>query len=75
MKAIEDLHRYVAQHRNDDSAKQLVRLSRRLAKEESLPLSDLYALDWEGFQLAIELMRDWRIDRHYADRIRLPDAR
>jgi negative regulator of replication initiation len=32
-----------------------------------LQLSDLYDLDWESFQLAIELLRDWRIDRYYAD--------
>jgi hypothetical protein len=31
----------------------------------------LYALDWESFELAIDLLRDWRIDRYYADRTNL----
>jgi hypothetical protein len=34
----------------------------------------LYELDLEAFELAIELMRDWRLDRYYAARLRLFDT-
>ncbi len=46
----------------------LARLPERLSREDSLELADLYALDWDSFQLAIELLREWRIDRYYAHR-------
>ncbi|MGZ8981841.1 MAG: hypothetical protein ACXW2G_11545 [Burkholderiaceae bacterium] len=68
MKAIHDIRRYLSDHSNSPSAQVLSRLPATLSKEESLVLSDLYALDWESFELAIDLLRDWRIDRYYADR-------
>ena len=30
-------------------------------------------LDYEAFQLAIDVMRDWRIDRYYASKVKLLD--
>lgn len=72
MRAIESLPRYLAQHPDDACAEVLARLPGTLAREERLLLSDLYKLDWDGFQLAIEMLRDWRIDRYYANRIDVP---
>ena len=71
MKAINDVRRYVSAHSNSPSAAVLARLPETLAREEKLELRGLYTLDWESFELAIELMRDWRIDRYYADRTNL----
>lgn len=68
VKAIHDIRRYLSDHSDSPSAKVLSRLPATLSKEESLVLSDLYALDWESFELAIDLLRDWRIDRYYAER-------
>ena len=71
MKDIHDIRRYLSDHSDSPSAEVLSRLPATLSKEESLALSDLYSLDWESFELAIELLRDWRIDRYYADRMNL----
>jgi hypothetical protein len=71
VKAIHDIRRYLSDHSESPSAQVLSRLPATLSKEESLPLSELYALDWESFELAIDLLRDWRIDRYYADRTNL----
>ena len=71
VKAIHDIRRYLSDHSDSPSARVLSRLPATLSKEESLALSELYELDWESFELAIELMRDWRIDRYYADRTNL----
>jgi hypothetical protein len=68
VKAIHDIRRYLSDHSDSPSAEVLSRLPATLSREESLVLSDLYALDWESFELAIDLLRDWRIDRYYADR-------
>jgi hypothetical protein len=74
VKAINDVRRYLSDHSNLPSAEVLARLAAALSREEPLSLHDLYTLDWESFELAIELMRDWRIDRYYADRLELPPA-
>lgn len=68
MKAIQDVERYIREHPDTPSARLLARLPPALSREERLDLRDLYALDWESFELAIELLRDWRIDRYYTDR-------
>lgn len=67
MKAILDIRRYISTHANTESAEVLARIPDTLTREGNLSLADLYALDWESFELAIELLRDWRIDRYYAD--------
>ena len=68
VKAIHDIRRYLSDHSDSPSAHVLSRLPATLSREESLALSELYALDWESFELAIDLLRDWRIDRYYAER-------
>jgi hypothetical protein len=45
-------------------------LSRRARAHSSA----LYELDQHAFDLAIELLRDWRLDRYYAARIKLFDV-
>jgi len=74
VKAIHDIRRYLNDHADAPSAEVLARLPATLAKEDALPLSDLYSLDWESFELAIELLRDWRVDRYYAEKIDLAPA-
>lgn len=71
MKAIKDVNRYLSKHADTPSARVLARLPATLSREDRLELADLYALDWESFELAIELLRDWRIDRYYAHRMDL----
>jgi hypothetical protein len=66
VKAIQDIRSYLCTHRDTPAAAVLARLPDQLCREESLALSDLYKLDWDEFELAIELLRDWRIDRYYA---------
>lgn len=74
VKAIKDIRRYLNDHPDTPSASVLERLPETVSKEDTLALRDLYALDWESFELALELLRDWRIDRYYADRIDLVGA-
>lgn len=55
------------------SAKALARLVAALAGEKSYPLAELYAMDYDAFEMAMELLRDWRLDRYYAARLKLFD--
>jgi hypothetical protein len=74
MNAIKQIRKYLEKDPTSESARILARLSAALAEEGSFPLADLYRLDYDAFNLAIELLKDWRLDRYYAARIRLFDV-
>ena len=73
MNAIKEIRKYLEKDSSSDSAKILARLAAALAEERPFPLADLYRLDYDEFQLAMELLKDWRLDRYYAARIKLFD--
>ena len=74
MNAIRDLRKYLLKNPTNQSAKILARLTVALANDREYLLSDLYQLPFEEFELAIAVMRDWRLDRYYASRIQLFDV-
>jgi len=74
MNAIKQVRKYLEQHPNRKSSFFLANLVEALGEEREIPLRDLYELDQEAFELAIELIKDWRLDRYYAARIRLFDV-
>jgi len=73
MNAIKEVRKYLQKNPGTTSSNVLARLTAAIGEESSFPLGDLYALDAEAFDLAIELMKDWRLDRYYAARIKLFD--
>ena len=74
MNAIKKVRRYMQAHPTTQASRVLAQLAASLADERAFPLADLYSLDMEAFDLAIELMRDWRLDRYYAARLKLLDT-
>ena len=74
MNAIKQVRKYLLKNPKTDSSLVLARLISAVAEESAFPLGDLYRLDAEAFDLAIELLRDWRLDRYYAARIKLFDV-
>ncbi|MGE5160824.1 MAG: hypothetical protein ACM3O5_04880 [Betaproteobacteria bacterium] len=74
MNAIKQVRKYLEQHPNRKSSFFLANLVEALGEEREIPLRDLYELDQEAFELAIELIKDWRLDRYYAARIKLFDV-
>jgi hypothetical protein len=74
MNAIKEVRKYLLKHRGTPSAAILARMTAAVAEEAVFPLGDLYKLDAESFDLAIDLLRDWRLNRYYAARIRLFDV-
>lgn len=73
MNAIKAIRKHLEKHPNKESSKALGRLVAALAEEKSFALSELYAMDYETFELALDLLRDWRLDRYYAARLKLFD--
>jgi len=66
MCAIRKLEEYLRSNATPAASRELQRLLDALKEEKEFPLSSLYAIDYEAFELAVEAMRDWRIDRYYA---------
>ena len=74
MNAIKKVRKYLTANPNSDDSNILSRLVASLGEESPFLLADLYKLDYEGFELAISLLQDWRLDRYYASRMKLFDA-
>lgn len=74
MNAIKQVRKYLEQNPTSEASHFLADLVEALAEERPIQLRELYGLDHEAFELAIELIKDWRLDRYYAARIRLFDV-
>ena len=44
-----------------------------LESESMFNLADLYQLDFDDFSLAMDIMKDWRLDRYYTTKAVLLD--
>ena len=73
MNAIKDAQGFIQKHPADMSARTLAQLVQALESEAVFSISDIYALDIDRFNLAIEILREWRLDRYYAGKSKLFD--
>ena len=70
MRAIQKIQKFIELSPESVNAQALAHLILSLQAEADLSSSDLYKLNAEHFDLAMELLRDWRIDRFYKGRAR-----
>ena len=73
MNAIKRARLFIEQGPNEPAALVLSRLVLALETEHSFAISDIYQLDLEHFELAIEILKEWRLDRYYAGKAKLFD--
>lgn len=73
MNAIKAIRKHLEKNPEAPSSKALARLVAALAEERSYSLAELYAMDYDAFEMALDLLRDWRLDRYYAARLKLFD--
>jgi hypothetical protein len=66
MFAIRKLEGYLQSGASPAATRELNRLLDALRQEKEFPLSGLYEIEYDAFELAMEALRDWRIDRYYA---------
>lgn len=74
MRAIKEARKYIEKNPDNQAAKTLSRLVLALESEADFPIADIYLLDYDHFKLALEILQEWRLDRHYAGKSRLFDA-
>lgn len=65
MKAIKRARKIIEQDPNSDYAQTLAAFIVALETEADLSLKKLYSASMTEFELMLELMRDWRLDRYY----------
>jgi hypothetical protein len=73
MNAIKKTRKLIEANPATETAKTLARLVRALESEEKFELGDLYKLNYESFALAIDVLKEWRLDRYYMGKAKLLD--
>lgn len=73
MNAIKEARKFIEKNPAHSSARTLSRLVLALESEVDFPITELYALDLDRFNPALEILREWRLDRYYAGKAKLFD--
>lgn len=73
MNAIKKARKLIERDPLSESAKTLAGLVRALESDEQFQLGDLYKLDYEKFNLAVDILKEWRLDRYYMSKAKLLD--
>ena len=73
MNAIKRARKFIATDPTHPSALTLAKLVLALGSETDFPVTEIYALDLDHFNLALEILRQWRLDQYYAGKAKLFD--
>lgn len=71
MRAIKKARRLIETQPEAAASIVLSRLVVALESETSFDLASLYQLDYKSFELALEVLAEWRLDRYYSGKARL----
>jgi hypothetical protein len=74
MRALKQARKLIQADPGNPVAKVLSRLVMSLESDQPFLLSDIYTLSYEDFLLAMELIKEWRLDRYYASKVKLLDT-
>lgn len=74
MRAIKKARRFIEAHPENTAAIVLSQLVVALESGEPYNLGALYRIDYKSFELAIEVIAEWRLDRYYSDKAKLLGA-
>ncbi|MDB5846988.1 MAG: hypothetical protein JWP29_740 [Rhodoferax sp.] len=73
MNAMKQAQRFIATSPLHEDARTLAQLVLSLESHEPFPLEKLYELDLSRFDIAMEILKEWRLDRYYAGKSKLFD--
>ena len=74
MNAIKKARRLIESNPLSQPATTLARLVRALESDETFEITGLYDLDLDHFDLAIDILKEWRLDRYYMSKAKLHDV-
>lgn len=73
MIAVKKARKLIQANPESPNAKVLASLVIALESNQTFPLSQLYTLSYSHFELALEILAEWRLDRYYSSKGRLLD--
>lgn len=73
MRALKQARKLIEAKPEDPSAVVLSGLVVALESETPFNIADLYKLDYKDFELAVDVLSEWRLDRYYSSKVRLLD--
>jgi hypothetical protein len=73
MLAVKKARKLIQTQPETPGAKTLAALVIALESDTAFPLGQLYTLSYGQFELALEILAEWRLDRHYSSKVRLLD--
>lgn len=71
MLAVKKVRQLIEANPVSPGAKTLSALVIALESGQAFPLGELYALGYSQFELALEILGEWRLDRYYSSKGRL----
>lgn len=71
MNALNNARQFIEQRPAHPDARVLAGLIHALENDGSLQLSSLYGLSLDRFELAVEIVREWRLDRYALGKARV----
>ena len=74
MRAIKKARKSIELDPTSAKSNTLSKLILSLENESEFPLKSLYTLNLDDFNLAMEVMHDWRLDRYYAGKAKAIDV-
>jgi hypothetical protein len=74
MRAIKEARKFIEREPQTMAAQTLSRLVLALENQSPFSISEIYSLNYEQFNLALEILQEWRIDRYYASKVKLFDV-
>lgn len=73
MNNIKKVAKFVSNHPGAPSTETLLELAVALETGDAFSFNKLYDLDRETYKLAMGMVDDWRLDRHYLSKLTLLD--
>lgn len=74
MRAIKKIRKQITSKPTSESSLTLAELVLCLEEEKSFDLKNLYELKMDDFELALEVLKEWRLDRYYEGKAKLIDV-
>ena len=73
MRALKKARKLIESQPETPAAKTLSALVVALESEAPFALASLYQLGYDEFEMALEMIKEWRLDRYYSSKVRLLD--
>jgi hypothetical protein len=73
MNVLKRLEKHLKQGQGDGANPVFERLIRSLCLNSSFNLAELYELNYDDFELALEVLKNWRLDRYTKTKDRLKE--